>query len=156
MHNALRKFSIAVFSALALVFVACSPPEDTNKNSNAATPQMTEFERDLKSFKTAGFDYIFVLKRKDGGKMTSEDKQFIRDRRHYATNRSKVSEDETTVFIGSNFAFEDKNLKELKERFVFEDFSKPAEQIEKRKLERKANKAENGSAEKSNGSVTPD
>jgi hypothetical protein len=125
-----------VFAALALS--ACQPPESTNAVNAPPTPQMTEFERDLKSFKTAGFDYIFILKRKDGGKMTSEDKQFIRERRHYATNRSKVSDDETTVFMGSNFAFDKKNLEELRDRFDFQDFSKPAEQIGK-KAEREGN-----------------
>jgi hypothetical protein len=139
--NAVLKIVTAVMLAASfLLFLSCVPPEGAEANKKAATPEMTEFERDLKSFKTAGFDYIFVLKRKDGGKMTSDDKQFIRDRRHYATNRSKISDDETTVFIGSNFAFEDKNLEELKERFDFQDYSKPAEQLEKQRLEREANR----------------
>jgi hypothetical protein len=130
----LRNLTVLSLVFAALLFSSCEAPQDTNTVNARSTPSMTEFERDLKSFKTAGFDYIFVLKRKDGGKMTAEDKQFIRDRRHYATNRSKVSDDETTVFVGSNFAFQ--------------DFSKPADQIGKKK-EREDNKsgkaAESGS-----------
>lgn len=97
---------------------------------------MTEFEREIMSLKTADFDYIYVLRRKDGEKLTDEDKDFIRANRHHATNRSSLSVDEKVVYIGSNFAFEENSLEALKERFAFEDFSKPADQIEKEKKEK--------------------
>lgn len=86
---------------------------------------MTEFEREIKAMKTAKFEYIFVFRRKDGGVLNDEDKQFIREKAHYATNRFSLSKDGTTVFAGSNFKFDDDSLNDLKERFDFQDFSKP-------------------------------
>ena len=107
---------------------------------------MTEFEREIKAMKTAKFDYIFVFRRKDGGVLTDEDKQFIREKAHYATNRFSLSKDGTTVFAGSNFKFDDDSLNELKERFDFQDFSKPVSELEnKRKPAANSNSKGNGS-----------
>lgn len=123
-----------------LVFaLACKPPEAVNNAATPAEREMTEFEREIRSLKTADFDYIFVFRRKDGGVMTAEDKRFIKDKAHFATNRFTLSKDEKAVFAGSNFAFEEEDLNALKERFAFEDFSKPAEQIKKEEEEANAN-----------------
>lgn len=140
--------SILLASAIAaclLFFFACKPPESAN---NAAAPperEMTDFEREIKSLKTADFDYIFVFRRKDGGEMTAEDKRFIKDKAHFATNRFTLSTDEKAVFAGSNFAFEEEDLNALKERFAFEDFSKPLEQIKKEEEEANANSSNKNS-----------
>ncbi len=126
-------------------------PSEVPDPTPPPTPELTEFERELLYMKTADFDHIYIFKRKDGGKLTDEDKDFIRERRHHATNRSSVSEDETVVFIGSNFAFEEENLEALKERFEFEDHSKPPEQIKREQEEANANSSGNSSNSSNSG-----
>lgn len=137
-------FAIAIAVCLFLQ-LACKPPEAANNAATPAKREMTEFEREIKSLKTADFDYLYVFRRKDGGAMTAEDKRFIKDKSHFATNRFTLSSDEKAVFAGSNFAFEEENLNELKKRFDFEDFSKPPEQIKKEEEEANANSSNKNS-----------
>ncbi|HUF05481.1 MAG TPA: hypothetical protein VMM38_15075 [Aridibacter sp.] len=137
--------SASAISAALLFSFACKPPEVGNNAATPAEREMTEFEREIKSLKTADFDYIFVFRRKDGGVMTAEDRRFIKDKAHFATNRFTLSADEKAVFAGSNFAFEEENLDALKERFAFEDFSKPPDQIKKEEEEANANSSNKNS-----------
>ncbi len=144
----MRKVLLLLAAAAASMSISCVPPEEANVNSRPEARKLTAFEQEIKSLKTADFDHIYVLRRKDGGAMTDEDKDFIRANRHFATNRSSLSEDGKVVFIGTNFEFEKESLDRLKERFLFEDFSKPAEQIAREKAEKGAKNvnAENGPA----------
>lgn len=136
---------VSAVTACLVFSLACKPREDANNAAAPAKREMTEFEREIRSLKTADFDYIFVFRRKDGGVMTAEDKRFIKDKAHFATNRFTLSKDEKAVFAGSNFAFEEEDLNALKERFAFEDFSKPAEQIKKEEEEANANSSNTNS-----------
>ncbi len=129
---------------LCALFPACTYRSFDEPNSNAnsnSTKELTEFEREIKSLKTADFDYIFAFKRKDGEAFTSEDKKFIKDNSHYATNRFTLAKDEKTIFAGSNFEFSEDNMKALRERFEVEDYSKPPEVLEKIKKEKEAAEA---------------
>lgn len=136
-RNLISALQILIFVALS---ISCAAPEREKPAAIPPAPKLTEAEREIRSMKTADFDYIYVFKRKDGGKMTSEDKRFIKEKSHFATNRFTLSKDESTVFAGSNFAFDKKNLEDLKKRFDFEDHSKPADQI-KREEEAKQKKS---------------
>ena len=115
---------------------------DEPQNNTNATPvkKLTEFERQVKAMRTADFDYIFALKRKDGEAFDSKDKNFVREKKHYAANRFVFVNDEKVLFVGSNFEFPEENIKALKERFDVQDFSKPAEILEKKKKEKEAAK----------------
>ncbi len=154
MHPLSQKFAFLLFAVSAILFSACFPPEEPNENGGANLPKLTDFQREVRSLKTADFDYIFVFKRKDGDALTADDKQFIKEKAHYATNRFTLSEDGKAVFTGSNYKFEESSLEELKARFDFQDFSKPPEQIEKEKQSRKVGNSENnpdtGGADKGN------
>ncbi len=160
--------AFAILVMLSVFASAClrqTPPENANgqatpanEKSAAITPtpeeDITKFERELRAMRVAGFDYIFALKRKDGQAFTSEDRQFVRENKHYAANRFTFIEEEKILFVGSNYEFSEDNINALKERFEFQDFSKPKEQIEKEKQEKleeaeKANKAKE-KAENSN------
>lgn len=137
MNTILRYALVPVFiTAIISGFVSCAQTDAPAENKNDAVPKLTEFEREIRSLKTAGFDYIFVFKRRDGGKLTADDKQFLRQKSHNA-NRRSLSTDGTALFVGTNFEFEEGDLEELKEIFAFEDYSKPAEQIKKKKEERR-------------------
>jgi hypothetical protein len=123
------------------------PQEEATASSNTVSgKKLTEFERQLKAMRTADFDYIFALRRKEGGAFDSEDKAYVRENKHYAANRFVFVDNEKVLFVGSNFEFPEENIKALKERFDVQDFSKPAEFLEKKKKEKEA--AEKKAAEK--------
>lgn len=93
--------------------------------SNAVRP-VDVFESDLETMRTANFDYIFVIRRKDGGKLDAEDKKFIRTNSPTVANRIILSDDDKALIAGSNYPFPPEKLKPLQERFDFQDFSKAA------------------------------
>jgi hypothetical protein len=76
--------------------------------------------------RTANFDYIFVLRRKDSAKLDADDKKFIRTNSPEVANRLILSDDDKALIAGSNYPFPPEKLKPLQERFSFQDFSKAA------------------------------
>ena len=78
--------------------------------------------------RTANFNYIFVLRRKDGAKMDADDKAFVRGVTG-GFNRRTLSDDEKAVIVGSNPRVPDDTLQMIKSRFDVEDFSKPSSEI---------------------------
>lgn len=131
---------ILVIAVLMGIQTGCIAEPDSGPNTPAEKPLKTptEAEVEIRSLRTADFDYIYSLKRKDGNPMDSEDKKFVKNNSHYATNRFTLSKDETTIFVGSNYKFNPDGLAALKERFEFEDFSKPADVLEKQRKDREA------------------
>lgn len=124
-HSFWLLFVFAV-TVSAMTAVSCAPEgRSSSLKEQTATPDVSEFQRELRKLKTADFEYIFVFRRKDGGRMTGGDKSFIKERSHVSTNRFTLSNDERTVFAGSNFKFREEDLAALKQRFLVDDFSKP-------------------------------
>ena len=150
-RRALSKSAAVVLMLVASTLTwSCAGSESTEIAEEVpapppSTPELSEYEAELSAFKTADFDYIYSLKRKDGGVMTSDDKQFVRNNSHFATNRFSLIDDDKVIFAGSNYKFPEEGLQRLKERFELEDYSRTEEQVEarkKRKLEKKKKKAE--------------
>jgi len=106
-----------------------SQKSNQSLSANAADKAVNSFERDLETMRTADFDFIFVLRRKDGGKLDGEDRRYIKTNSPAETNRFIVSDDEKAVIAGSKFKFAPENLKILQERFAVENFSKPAADV---------------------------
>ncbi len=122
---------IVCFSLIILILpsFACVNQSLLKKNKNSAVvveeKNVSDFERDLQTMKTADFDFIFAFRRKDGGIFDSEDKKYLRANTPPGTNRF-VSTDEGRAFIaGSRYAFSPENLEALRSRFLVEDYSKP-------------------------------
>ncbi len=121
-----------------LVFVSfgfsCKPnsaivnSQKSNQTSsvNSSNKFANSFERDLETMRTADFDFIFVMRRKDGGKLNADDKTYIKMNSPVSTNRFIVSDAEKAVIAGSKFKFAAENIMALQDRFAVEDFSKPA------------------------------
>lgn len=128
---------ISILLLVSVLFSACTyrsfDEPKSNVNSASSVNKISDFDREVKAMKTADFDYIFAFRRKDGGVFTSEDKQFIKANSHYATNRFTLTKDEKVIVAGSNFEFSEENLNALRENFDVEDFSKPPEELEKKK-----------------------
>jgi hypothetical protein len=70
---------------------------------------------------------IFVLRRKDGGTFDTDDAKYIRQNTPLETNRFIYSEERKILIIGSGFSLPLENIEALKNRYNFEDLSKPIE-----------------------------
>lgn len=126
-----NKFALLICGGLILSILpnlACVNRSLLKNNKNTeiiVEKNLTEFERDLETMKTANFDFIFVFRRKDAAAFDAEDKKFLRANTPLGTNRF-VSTDENRAFIaGSLYAFSPENLERLRSRFLVEDYSKP-------------------------------
>jgi len=127
-------FLCLLFAASLLMF-GCGPNEEILKSNSdqaaaeptAATksePEYDTVESEVENMRTADFDFIFVLHRKDGGVMQPDDKAFVRANVANANRRSLV-EGGKAIVIGANAASTGDVNKKLSERFDVQDFSKP-------------------------------
>jgi hypothetical protein len=87
-------------------------------NSNAVTAQES-FDSDLEAMKTAGFSFIYIVRRKDGNKIGSDDASVIKGQT-VNTNRRVKSDEDRAVIIGSNAQLTPDNLNALQSRFQVE------------------------------------
>ena len=130
--------SLTIICVSVLVFTGCGPNESILKsgaNNDLASPvphasQATydSVDAEVQNMRTADFNFILVLRRKDGGKMQADDKAFVRTNMSGANRRSLV-EDEKAIVIGSNARIPQDLLTKLNDRFIVQDFSKPEAEI---------------------------
>ena len=118
----------AFILAVSVIAFGCGANEsvlrsgkDPAGQSNAA-PTKTSFETDLEGMRTAGFNFIYVLRRKDGAAIVPEDKSVIRVQTTQA-NRRISADDGKAVLIGSNFQLAPHNMAVLNQRFAVENYS---------------------------------
>lgn len=104
-----------------------------NKPEPQKNPQ-TPFEKALFNVRVGDFEQVLVFRRKDGGKFTEEDKEFLRQNSPNApdknVNRWAACDDGTCFVAGTNNEFTRENLIALQNRFDAKDYSKgdqPAE-----------------------------
>ncbi len=98
-----------------------SGKEPSSTQANAETTR-TSLENDIEAMRTAGFTFIYVLRRKDGGVIDPEDKSVIRVQTTQANRR--VSADEgRAVIVGSNFQLAPHNMAAIYQRFAVENYS---------------------------------
>lgn len=138
MTNQKRISSIFILS-LALLVCSCAPNQrivesngqraNAETNRAAATPVRASLERDIEAMRTADFIFIYLIKRKDGGPLDAEDRQFAGAVIPGEMNRRTIADDGKAILIGSNFRMPDDSRKLIEERFAFQDLSRdvPAE-----------------------------
>jgi hypothetical protein len=128
----------AAVTAFCLVAIACGPNE-TVLRSNTPTPVPSgpsptqppsndPLEKEIEAMQTADFNFIYVLKRPDGGVFDADDKSQVR-KVTANVNRRTLSDDEKAVIIGSNTQLPANLIDTIKARFVFEDHSKPGLEV---------------------------
>jgi hypothetical protein len=110
-----------------------NPPLD-RANANLARPERS-FETDLNAMRTADFYFIYVFRRHDGGVIDADDKRFLAANLA-DVNRRELSDEGKALITGSNFLLPEEMMANLKERFVFEDHSKPTAEIPPERLQR--------------------
>lgn len=127
----LRIAKLLTAGLIVSIFVACggnqsilnSGKESAGRANSETTT--TPFAKDLESVQTANFSFIYVLRRKDGGKMDSEDKSVIRQQTAQA-NRRVAADDDRAVIVGSNFQLAPNNMAAIYQRFAVENLSPAA------------------------------
>jgi len=81
------------------------------------------FAKDLQFIKNGQYTYIFVLTRKDGKKLDSEDKEYLRKNVPQIVDLVTTDEGKKAI-IGTNFNLEEGPMMEaLKKRYAVEDYS---------------------------------
>ena len=131
----MRRAGTLVLFILAIFSAGCGPNEAILKsNSNDAepaavtgTPSAAKYdsvESEVADMRTANFEIILVIRRKDGGVMQAEDKTFVRTTTVNANRRSLV-EGGKAIVIGANALTVGEVVKKLSERFNVEDVSGP-------------------------------
>ncbi len=121
-------YSLFLFSLLLLT-AGCGANEGILK-SGKETPQAnaesgkSSFEQDLEAMRTADFLYVYVLRRKDGGKIDAEDRGVIKVNTSLA-NRRVAADDDKAFIIGSNVQIPPQNMAALYDRFAVGNYSPP-------------------------------
>jgi hypothetical protein len=156
--NLLIKF--LVISVLAFSNFACqSNPTilnsgrqtpDNSSNANAAERPKDTFESALRGVQKSGFDYIFVIRRKDGGVFDRDDKVFVRENSPAETNQFVLTDEDRVIIAGSNYPFPAETLEVLRTIFNVEDLSPKKEENANGNLNKEANADSNKTNGKSN------
>lgn len=128
---------LAFCIAFSVLFASACEPAPSMRVNNNPTPapssenieKLTGVPGEIRSMEDAGFQIIFVLRRKDGGIFEREDKRYIADNIPPETNRRVLTENDKAFVLGSNYEFTKENLEMLRKRFNVEDFSKPIAQV---------------------------
>ncbi len=114
---------------LAITFASACGANEGILKSGKETPapsniesEKTPIAKDIEAMQTAGFSFIFVLRRKDGGTIDAEDRGVIKLNTADA-NRRVAADDNKAFIIGSNFQIPPKNLATLYDRFAVENYS---------------------------------
>ncbi|MFT3743873.1 MAG: hypothetical protein QM785_06210 [Pyrinomonadaceae bacterium] len=113
--------SVIAFGCGANDNILRSGKDNTSGRPNS-TPFRTSFETDLEAMRTAGFSFIYVLRRKDGGVIDPEDKSVIRVQTTQA-NRRVSADDGKAIIIGSNFQIAPHNMAAIYQRFAVDNYS---------------------------------
>lgn len=131
---------LVIFALLISIVGACGANqrilESANETANAARtpaitipPKLSSFEEDLQAMRNADFNFIYVLRRKDGAALDRDDKRFVAGVTPTEINRRRVADNSEWIILGSNFRLPEDVSKLLRGRFDFEDHSKPESEI---------------------------
>ncbi len=119
------RFLIGLFFTGLIFCNGCGSQTIEKVSSNAAANEnkLTAFESDLETMRTAGFEYVFVFRRKDGGAFDGEDRKYLKTNSPAETNRFIATDDDKAFIAGSKYKFPPENLEVLRARFDVQNFS---------------------------------
>ena len=103
-----------------------------NMRPNGDVRVVSNSEQEIRDMKTARLPFVFLIRRKDGGLITSEDKAFLSKSTPRELNRKVLSDDGKTFVFGSSFVVPSQTLSTWRSRFVVEDKSESVSKIDGR------------------------
>ena len=112
-----------------LLAAGCGPNQQIMRSAETPTPPavsptpLSVLEQEVKAMRTADFNFIYVMRRKDAKPLDAADKKIASDNIPPEVNRRKVFDEGRAIIIGSNYRLPGENWKALGERFAVEDFS---------------------------------
>lgn len=123
------RFAWGLFLLLAWVINSACGANESILKSGKESPQAnaesaTPFAKDLDAMRTADFQFVYVLRRKDGGKIDAEDRGVIKVNTSTA-NRRVAADDDEAFIIGTNTAIPPQNMAALYQRFAVDNYSPP-------------------------------
>ncbi|MBK9527579.1 MAG: hypothetical protein IPO41_04510 [Acidobacteria bacterium] len=122
--------------AITCILASACGPDDRILKSGKETPAPSNveaskptFEKELDEIKSAGFTFVYVLRRKDGQKLDAEDRGVIR-LQTADMNRRITADEDKAVIIGSNYQLPSKNMMTILDRFAVENHSLPVPAVD--------------------------
>lgn len=120
--------SVIFIFLISLLACSCGANESILK-SGKETPVQANVEgaksaiaSDLEAMRTAGFTFIYVLRRKDGVRIDAEDRSVIKLQTTDA-NRRVAADEGRAVIIGTNYQIAATNMAVIYDRFAVENYS---------------------------------
>src|SRR5690349_8414500 len=118
-----KKFALYSPLMVSMLTIGCGPNEailKSNSNESSTTPAVAStakpsydsVEGEVENMRTADFDIILVLRRKDGGVLQEDDRTAVRTLITNANRRSLVDGDKAVV-IGANSKISPELMKKL-------------------------------------------
>lgn len=128
-----RQIILGIAVIAAFIFTGCGPNQriirsgeenpPVNVFEQKVEPARTTFEADVESMRTAGFEAIYVIRRKDGGQFDGDDKQYLGASIPSEVNRREISDEGRALIIGTNFVLTSEILSSIRQRFDVQDVS---------------------------------
>ena len=122
--------SLIIFTFLFVFLTfSCGANESILRSGRDASPQAnveskTPFAKELEAMRTADFQFVYVLRRKDGGKIDAEDRGIIKLQTSTA-NRRVAADDDKAFIIGTNVPIPPQNMAAIYNRFAVENYAPP-------------------------------
>lgn len=135
--KSMRKLFLSFAIFLAVINLSCANSrilESANVSStpasSAPTPEkpVDDVQDNLASVERMGYDFVYVITRKDGDVFNSEDITFVKSNAPSETNQWRWTEDKKTIIAATNYKFSAENLTALRHRFNVEDRSTKKEE----------------------------
>ncbi len=123
----IRRAASCLLLPIALAVGACSPNEDVLRSGVTPSPPpagevVDTFESDLEDVRRVQFYWLYVIRRRDGGILDSDDKAVVRTATAQA-NRRVLSDGERAIIVGSNFEVSVAGIDTLKKSYDVTDLS---------------------------------
>lgn len=124
----MKKILISVLAGFA---ISCGPNatvlNDGKPTPVAAvepTPVRSDLEREMDDMRAAGFQSIYLIRRKDGKELNAEDRAFLKKRSEDA-NRRVSTDNGKAIIVGMNRPPVPENISAIYDKFAVETFVQP-------------------------------
>lgn len=118
----MRAYALVLLFTVSMLGSACANQTILNDGKTPETtptevPTPKTYESDLRAAKIAGYLFIYVVRRKDGGQIDYHDKLLLSSHTGTAKRRA-ASEDGTAFTIAANEPLPEADINALHERFL--------------------------------------